>query len=176
MAQNKITEMASKNSIVLSILYILIGLIMLACGRGSIDIVFWISGILYIIIGIVQIVLKTVDVKGGLITIIIGIIFLIIVALDFAEVCTGIILILSALPALLGANSNIAEKFGMQQIDTGNALVNKIITVVLLIIGIILIAGIVGLDDHGITDILIRVGGLVLLIVGILDLVKALKN
>lgn len=175
MAENKMKDLLSGNALLTAIIYVLIGLIMLVFGRGSIDLVFLLSGLIYIVLGIVEIILKSVDVKGGVITIIIGVIFLIIWAVGLAEPMCGILLILSAVMALLGSSSKIAETFGIQQIDTGNALLNKIFTVVLLIVGILLIAIAVGVDDSGITDILIRVGGLVILILGIIDLVKALK-
>ena len=177
MAQKSLADMADGNGLLLAILYILIGIIMAALGNGSIDFIFWLTGVVFIIIGIVQILLKSVDIKGGLITIIIGIVLIIIGWIPaVAEVLVGIILILSALPSVLGASNSLSEKFGMKPVDVGNALINKIIMIVLLVVGVCLIVGLFLDVASGVADILIRVGGVILLIVGIIDLVKALKS
>ena len=148
---------------------LLVGIIMAAFGNGSINFIFWLSGDIFILIGIIQILLKSVDLKGGLITIIIGIILIIIGWIDpVAKILVGIILILSALPAVLGTSSSLSEKFGMKPVD--------VIMIVLLIVGICLIVGLALDVASGVADILIRVGGIILLIVGIIDLVKALKS
>ena len=170
--------MASKskidNSLVVAILFALIGLIMLVLGNGSISLVFWITGVLYILLGIIQIVTKTTDVKGGIVTIVIGIIFIIIVAVGFAQMLAGIILILSALPAVLGSTPEISKKFGMEPVDSGSATLNKIFTIVLLVVGVCLVAGYF-FATGWIADILIRIGGLVLLAIGLIDLSKAIR-
>ena len=162
------------NSLVVAILFALVGLIMLALGNGSISLVFWLAGVLYIILGIIQIATKTTDLKGGIVTIVIGIIFLIIVAVGFAAMCAGIILILSALPAVLGTSSGLSKKFGIKPLDSGSSTLNKIFTVVLLVVGVCLVAGYF-VATGWIADILIRIGGLVLLVVGLIDIAKALR-
>lgn len=177
MAQKSIMDMANGNALLLAIMYVLVGLVMLAMGNGSISFIFWISGVLYVLIGILQIVLKSVDVKGGLITIIMGIILIVIGMLPaVAEVLVGLVLILGALPALLGTSNSLSKKFGMKPVDTGNAMVNKIVTILLLVVGVCLIVGLFVAGAGSISNILIRVGGLVMLLVGLLDLIKALKN
>ncbi len=164
------------NALLTAIMYVLIGIVMLAFGNGSINFIFWLSGLIMIVIGIIQIVMKSTDIKGGLITIIVGIILIIIGAFDdIAKILVGIILIFSALPALGAASNGIAEKFGMGSIDTGSATLNKVMAVVLLVIGICLIVGLVVSDASNVADILIRVGGAVLLVLGLVNLVKALK-
>lgn len=177
MAQKSLADMADGNGLLLAIMYILVGIVMAAFGNGSINFIFWLSGVIFILIGIIQILLQSVDLKGGLITIIIGIILIIIGWIDpVAKILVGIILILSALPAVLGTSSSLSEKFGMKPVDVGNATINKIIMIVLLIVGICLIVGLALDVASGVADILIRVGGIILLIVGIIDLVKAAKS
>lgn len=174
MAEDKVQNAIVGSTLLTALMYILVGLIMLVCGSGSINLIFWLSGIIFILFGIIEIILKTVDVKGGLILIVTGIILLVIGCFSaIAEVLVGIILILSALPALLGMSSLFAV--GVSMPDSGNALLNKIITVVLLIVGICLIVGLFADVADDIADILIRVGGLVLLVLGIVDLVKVVK-
>ena len=162
------------NSLVVAILFILVGLIMAVLGNGAISLVFWITGVLYILLGVIQIATKTTDLNGGLVTIIIGIIFLVIVYAGFAAMCAGIILILSALPVVLGSTSDLAKKFGMKPVDSGNAKMNKIFAIILLIVGVSLVAGYF-IATGWIADILIRIGGLVLLLVGLIDLAKAVR-
>ena len=162
------------NSLVVAILFILVGLIMAVLGNGSISLVFWIAGVLYILLGVIQIATKTTDLNGGLVTIIIGIIFLVIVYAGFAAMCAGIILILSALPVVLGSTSDLAKKFGMKPVDSGSAKMNKIFAIILLIVGVSLVAGYF-IATGWIADILIRIGGLVLLLVGLIDLAKAVR-
>jgi len=162
------------NSLVVAILFILVGLIMAVLGNGAISLVFWITGVLYILLGVIQIATKTTDLNGGLVTIIIGIIFLVIVYAGFAAMCAGIILILSALPVVLGSTSDLAKKFGMKPVDSGSAKMNKIFAIILLIVGVSLVAGYF-IATGWIADILIRIGGLVLLLVGLIDLAKALR-
>lgn len=169
-------EAMSGNALLTAIMYLLIGIVMLAFGNGSIKFIFWISGVVMIVVGILQIVLKSTDVKGGLITIIVGIILIIIGAFDsIAKILVGLILIFSALPALGAATGSIAEKFGMGTIDSGSATLNKIIAAVLLIVGVCLIIGLVADVADNIADILIRLGGLILLVLGLVNLIKALK-
>ena len=162
------------NSLVVAILFILVGLIMAVLGNGAISLVFWITGVLYILLGVIQIATKTTDLNGGLVTIIIGIIFLVIVYAGFAAMCAGIILILSALPVVLGSTSDLAKKFGMKPVDSGSAKMNKIFAIILLIVGVSLVAGYF-IATGWIADILIRIGGLVLLLVGLIDLAKAVR-
>ena len=162
------------NSLVVAILFILVGLIMAVLGNGAISLVFWITGVLYILLGVIQIATKTTDLNGGLVTIIIGIIFLVIVYAGFAAMCAGIILILSALPVVLGSTSDLVKKFGMKPVDSGSAKMNKIFAIILLIVGVSLVAGYF-IATGWIADILIRIGGLVLLLVGLIDLAKALR-
>lgn len=166
----------SGNGLLTAIMYVLIGIVMLAYGNGSINFIFWISGIIMVVIGVLQIVLKYADIKGGLVTILVGIILLVIGMFDdVAKILVGIILIFSALPALGAASNEIAEKFGMGTIDSGSATLNKVIAVILLVLGICLIIGLVLNEANDIADILIRAGGAVLLVLGLLNLVKSLK-
>ena len=177
MASRSMKEMVKGNLLLIALMYILTGIVMLALGNGSINFIFWLTGVIFILIGIIQIVLGSTDVKGGLITIIIGIILIIIGMVDpVAKILVGLILILSALPSVLGSSSAIAEKFGMQPVDVGSSLINKVFTIVLLIVGICLIVGLVLDVAADIADILIRIGGLVLLVIGIVGLVKVLKS
>ena len=177
MASKSFKDLAAGNTLLIALMYILLGIIMAAFGNGSINFIFWLCGVIFILIGIIQIILGATDVKGGLITIIIGIILIIIGMIDpVAKILVGIILILSALPSIIGSSSGIAEKFGMQPVDVGNALLNKIFTIVLLIVGICLIVGLVLDVAAGTADILIRVGGIILLVVGIIGLIKAVKD
>ena len=162
------------NSLVVAILFALVGLIMLVLGNVAISLVFWITGILYILLGIIQIVTKVTDVKGGIITIVIGIIFLVIVAVGFAAMLAGIILILSALPTVLSSTPELSKKFGMEPIDSGSATLNKIFSIILLIVGVCLVAGYF-IATGWIADILIRLGGLVLLAIGLVSLAKELR-
>ncbi len=163
------------NALLMALMNILLGIIMLALGNGSIDFIFWLSGVVMIIIGILEILLKSTDIKGGLIMIIVGIILIVIAWFPaVAEVLVGIILIFSALPALTGASNGIAEKFGMK-VDAGSATINKILAIVLLVVGVCLIVGLFLLEAGSTADILIRVGGVVLLVMGLIGLLKALK-
>lgn len=173
MAQKDIKGMLGGDGLLLAILNILVGLIMLAWGTGSIGFIFWIAGILYIVLGVVLFATGEADVKALVINIIIGIV-VIVLGMFLGNIIVGIILIASALPALMGSSNVIADKFGMKPIETGNALLNKIITIALLVCGICLIAALF-IDVGGIADILIRVGGAVLLVTGVIALVKALK-
>lgn len=166
----------SGNGLLTAIMYILIGIVMLAFGNGSINFIFWISGIIMVVIGILQIALKSTDVKGGLVTIVVGIILIVIGMIDdVAKILVGLILIFSALPALGAASNVISKTFGMGTIDSGSATLNKIIAVILLVLGICLIVGLVLSEANDVADILIRVGGAVLLVLGLLNLVKSLK-
>ncbi|MBE6514698.1 MAG: hypothetical protein II933_03145 [Candidatus Methanomethylophilaceae archaeon] len=170
-----IKEAITGDSLLLALMYILIGIVMLAFGNGSIDFIFWITGVIMIIFGILQIVLESTDIKGGLITIVIGIIVIILSWTPIDTILVGIILILCALPMLGFAITSIHEKLGMKAIDMGNSTINKIIAIVLVITGVCLIIGLF-IDDAGsISDILIRVGGLILLAVGVLDFFNAMK-
>jgi len=172
-----IKDFANGNTLMLAVMYFLVGLVMLVCGSGSISLIFWLSGIVFIIMGIVQIVLKSVDVKGGAITIVVGIILVVIANVPaLADVLVGIVLVLSALPSLIGSSDTLARKFGIKAIDTGNSNFNKIVTVVLLIIGICLIGAFFIGGLGSIADILIRIGGVVLLALGILCIMQAVKN
>jgi len=170
-----IKEAITGDSLLLALMYILIGIVMLAFGNGSIDFIFWITGVIMILFGILQIVLESTDVKGGLITIIIGIIVIILSWTPIDTILVGVILILCALPMLGFALPAISEKIGIKAIDMGSSTINKVIAIVLLITGVCLIIGLF-IDDAGsISDILIRVGGLVLLAVGVLDFLNAMK-
>ena len=89
-----IKEAITGDSLLLALMYILIGIVMLAFGNGSIDFIFWITGVIMIIFGILQIVLESTDIKGGLITIVIGIIVIILSWTPIDTILVGIILIL----------------------------------------------------------------------------------
>ncbi len=170
-----IKDMAGGNALLLALMNILIGLVMLVMGNGSINWIFWISGIIMIIIGLIQIITKSADLKGGLITIIIGIIVIVLSWTPFPEILVGLILILCALPVLGASMGGLADKLGMAPMDAGNEKVNKILALILLILGVCLIVGLAIPDLAGVADILIRVGGAVLLIIGLVGLLKALK-
>ena len=170
-----IKDMAGGNALLLALMNILIGLVMLVMGNGSINWIFWISGIIMIIIGLIQIITKSADIKGGLITIIIGIIVIILSWTPFPEILVGLILILCALPVLGASLGGLSDKLGMAPMDAGNEKVNKILALILLILGVCLIVGLAIPDLAGVADVLIRVGGAVLLIIGLIGLLKALK-
>lgn len=164
------------NGLLTAIMYLLIGIVMLAYGNRSINFVFWISGVIMLVTGILQILTESTDVKGGFVTVLVGIILIVIGMFDsVAKILVGIILIFSALPSLGASTNAISEKFGMGAIDTGSTTVNKVLALVLLVIGVCLIVGLAVNDASTIADILIRVGGAVLLVSGLVNLVKALS-
>jgi len=170
-----IKEAITEDSLLLALMYILIGIVMLAFGNGSIDFIFWITGVIMIIFGILQIVLESTDIKGGLITIVIGIIVIILSWTPIDTILVGVILILCALPMLGFAIPAVSEKIGIKAMDMGSSTINKVIAIVLLITGVCLIIGLF-IDDAGsISDILIRIGGLILLAVGVVDLFSSMK-
>ena len=169
-----IKEAITGDSILLALMYVLIGIVMLAFGNGSINLIFWISGVIMILVGILEIVMQTNSLKGGLILIIMGIIIVILSWTPIAEIIVGIILILCALPMLGFALGSVGEKIGLDM-DTGSGTVNTIMAALLLLCGLCIIVGLF-IDDAGsISDILIRVGGVVLLLVGLVGLAKSLK-
>lgn len=174
-SKSKSTSKLADSGVLMSLMMMLLGLIMLAYGNHSIEFIFWLSGVVMIVFGILGIILGAIDAKGGLIIIVIGIILLVIgMVPELARILVGVILIVSALPLLLGASKGLSDKFGMD-LDTGSTQLNKIIAVILLVVGVCLIAGLAIGGLEGVADILIRIGGLVLLALGIVALIKELN-
>ena len=158
MAKSK--KKSSGSSLIMSILYIIIGIVLLVCPGEAISIAMTIAGVVFIVSGILELVRK--NVLGGIISLIIGIAILVLgwVWVEFIMQIFGILIIIKGIIALVQALKQKKKKF-LQ-------ILFPILTV---------LAGILLVFAFGeIIDIILIIGGILLIVSGVLGLIGALKK
>ncbi len=158
------------NGVFLGILYVIFGLITLICGQGMLNIIVAITGALILIMGILAY-LDTKVIQAGAIQILIGAIFIVLAlwgfAADIIRIIFGLQILLAGVFAILG---NVPSFAGGLTIDTKSKTLNTVVGVVLVVLGIV---AMINLGNS--FDILIRVIGAIILVMGILEVAKAAK-
>lgn len=162
------------NGLFLGILFVIFGAVTVVCGQGMLDIVVTITGALFVLFGVLTF-LETKSTESCLFTLVIGIVFLVLglmgLASDIIRSVFGLMILLSGVFTILGNSPNFA---GTVSIDTKVRTINIFIGAVLIVLGIIAM-----INYGGSFDILIRVIGAIILVMGALKIAKSmdlLKN
>ncbi len=156
------------NGVFLGLLYVIFGLLTLICGQGMLNIIVAITGALFLIMGILAY-LDTKIIQAGAIQIIIGALFLVLAlwgfAADIIRIIFGLQIMLAGVFAVLG---NVPSFAGSFTIDTKSKTINTVVGVVLIVLGVVAM-----LNLGNSFDILIRVIGAIILVMGIIEVAKA---
>lgn len=155
------------NEILIAVMYILFGAITAICGQGMLNIIVEAVGILFIVVGVISFALVK-NIESSLLFFILGIIFLILglygLAADIIRIVFGAIIVLAGIVILLGTQPSF---MGYELPKTGS-IVSIALGAVLIVVGII--AAINWGDSF---SIFIRIIGIIILAVGVIDLMKA---
>ncbi len=164
------TSLTKVNGVFLGLIYVIFGLITRITGQGMLNIVVAITGALILIMGILA-VLDTKVIQAGAIQILIGAIFLVLAlwgfAADIIRIIIGLQILLVGVFAVLG---NVPSFAGGLTIDTKSKTLNTVVGVVLVILGVVAM-----INLGGSFDLLIRIIGAIILVMGILEVAKAAK-
>ena len=156
------------NEILLAVMYILIGAITAVCGQGMLNIIVEAVGILFIVVGIIGFALVR-TIESSLVLFIIGIILLILglwgLAADIIRIIFGAMIVLAGIFILLGTQPSF---MGYELPTKSGTLINVVLGAVLIVVGIV-----AALNLGGSFDIFIRIIGIIVLVVGVIDLLKA---
>lgn len=157
MAKSKKSK-SSNSSLVMSILYIALGIILLVSPGEALNIAMTIAGIFFIISGIIELVRK--NWIGGVISLVIGVAILILgwTLINIVMLVLGILIAVKGIIALVQA---IQQK--------KKNVLTILFPILTILVGILLAFG-------NLTGIVLLVGGILLIIVGALGLVGALKK
>ena len=157
MAKSK-KRKSSNSSLVMSILYIVLGIILLVFPGEALNIAMTIAGIFFIISGIIELVRK--NWIGGVISLVIGVAILILgwTLIDIVMLVLGILIAVKGIIALVQAIQQKKKNF-----------LTILFPILTILVGILLAFG-------NLTGIVLIVGGILLIIVGVLGLVGALKK
>ena len=156
------------NEMLIAVMYIIFGAITAICGQGMLNIIVEAVGILFIVVGIISFSLIRV-VESSLFFLLLGIILLILgldgLAADIIRIVFGAMIALSGLFLVLGAQPSF---MGYQLPTKSGTLITVLLGAVLIVIGVL--AAINWGDSF---DIFIRVIGIIILAIGVIDLMKA---
>lgn len=156
MAKSK--KNSANSSLVMSILYIVLGIILLVFPGEALNIAMTIAGIFFIVSGIIELIRK--NWIGGVISLVIGVAILILgwTLIDIVMLVLGILIAVKGIIALVQA---IQQK--------KKNVLTILFPILTILVGILLAFG-------NLTGIVLIVGGILLIIVGVLGLVGALKK
>ena len=156
------------NEILLAVMYILIGAITAICGQGMLNIIVEAVGILFIVVGIISFSLVK-KIESSLLFLILGIVFLILglygLAADIIRIVFGAMIVLSGIVILLGTQLSF---MGYELPTKSGTLVSMALGAALIVVGII-----AAVNWGGSFDIFIRIIGVIVLAIGVIDLMKA---
>lgn len=157
MAKSKKKKL-SNSSLIMSILYIVLGIILLVFPGEALNIAMTIAGIFFIVSSIIELIRK--NWIGGLISLVIGIAILILgwTLVDIVMLVLGILIAVKGIIALVQALQQKKKKF-----------LTVLFPILTILVGILLAFG-------NLTGIILIVGGILLIIVGVLGLVGAIKK
>ena len=150
----------SNSAWISSLLYIVLGVLLLVFPGQALNLAMTIAGIVFIISGILELIKK--NVGGGIISLVIGIAILVIgwTLVDIVMLVLGILIAIKGIIALV-------QELGKKK-KNGLAIVFAVLTIV---VGILL-----AFAWGNIMNIVMIVGGVLLIIIGVLGLISALKK
>jgi uncharacterized membrane protein HdeD (DUF308 family) len=156
MAKSK--KKSSGSSLIMSILYIIIGIVLLVCPGEAISIAMTIAGVVFIISGILELFRK--NVLGGIISLVIGIAILVLgwALAEIVLLVLGILIAIKGIIALVQALQQKKKKF-----------LQIFFPILTIVVGILLAFG-------NLTGIILTIGGILLIVSGVLGLIGALKK
>ncbi|MBE6697437.1 MAG: hypothetical protein E7581_02830 [Ruminococcaceae bacterium] len=156
MAKSK--KKSSGSSLIMSILYIIIGIVLLVCPGDAISIAMTIAGVVFIVSGILELVRK--NVLGGIISLVIGIAILVLgwALAEIVLLVLGILIAIKGIIALVQALQQKKKKF-----------LQIFFPILTIVVGILLAFG-------NLTGIILIIGGILLIVSGVLGLIGALKK
>ena len=150
----------SNSSLITSILYIVIGILLLVFPGEALNLAMTIAGIVFIVSGILELIKK--NIGGGIVSLIIGVAILVVgwVLTDIVMLVLGILIAIKGIIALVQALTQKKKKL--------LAILFPILTIV---VGLLL-----GLAWGSIAHIIMIVGGILLIVSGVLGLIGAIKK
>lgn len=156
MAKSK--KKSSGSSLIMSILYIIIGIVLLVCPGDALKIAMTIAGVVFIVSGILELVRK--NVLGGIISLVIGIAILVLgwALAEIVLLVLGILIAIKGIIALVQALQQKKKKF-----------LQIFFPILTIVVGILLAFG-------NLTGIILIIGGILLIVSGVLGLIGALKK
>ncbi len=158
------------NGLFLGILFVIFGAVTAVCGQGMLDLVVIITGALFVLFGLLTF-FETKSLESSLFTLVIGIVFLVLGLLGLASsiirIVFGLMIVLSGVFTILGNSPNFV---GAVSIDTSVRTLNIAVGAVLIVLGIIAM-----INYGGSFDILIRIIGVIILVMGALKIAKAMN-
>ena len=156
MAKSK--KKSSGSSLIMSILYIIIGIVLLVCPGEAISIAMTIAGVVFVVSGILELIRK--NVLGGIISLVIGIAILVLgwALAEIVLLVLGILIAIKGIIALVQALQQKKKKF-----------LQIFFPILTIVVGILLAFG-------NLTGIILIIGGILLIVSGVLGLIGALKK
>ena len=150
----------SGGALISSILYIIIGILLLVCPGDVLNIAMTIAGIVFIVSGILEMIKK--NIVGGILSLIIGIAILVVgwVLTDIVMLVLGILIAVKGVIALIQA-------LGQKK----KSLLSILFPVLTIVVGLLL-----AFAWGSIAKIVMIVGGILLIVSGVLGLIGALKK
>ena len=158
MAKSK--KKSSNSSLITSILYIVIGILLLVFPGEALNIAMTIAGIVFVVSGILELIKK--NIGGGIVSLIIGVAILVVgwVLTDIVMLVLGILIAIKGIIALVQALTQKKKK--------ALAILFPILTIV---VGLLL-----AFAWGSIAHIIMIVGGILLIVSGVLGLIGAIKK
>ena len=151
MAKSKKT----KSNLISAAMFIIVGVVLAIMGGGALNIALTIAGAIFLIFGIVDAVKK--NIASGIVSIVIGLVLLICAwtpLIKWLMIILGVLIIIKGVVALIGALSGKKK-----------SILDIVFAVVTIVAGLLLIFAF-----GEIADIFIRIGGVLLIVNGILEL------
>ncbi len=148
----------SNSSLISSVLYIIIGILLLVFPGKALNFAMTVAGIVFIVSGIIELIRK--NWGGGAISLIIGIAVLVLgwTLVNIVMLVLGILIAVKGIIALVQALGQKKKTF-----------LQVLFPILTIVVGILLAFG-------DMTGIILIIGGVLLIIVGVLGLVGALKK